>query len=153
MKVMKTENKSSMIMALLMAIFGALVTAILYFIIAKLGFFSAWAGAIGLTISISCYCFYTEKPDYMGLILCIVLNILGIILGEILYSQFEIARLYNISVIEVIRDFDLVEEMLEEIAFWRYPTIGAILVIISGFIIGKPILRAKNKKTENELMN
>ena len=55
--------------------------------------------------------------------------------------------------IEVLRDFDLVEEMLEELAFWRYPAIGAILVIISGFIIGKPILRAKNKKTENELMN
>ena len=79
MKVMKTENKSSMTMALLTAIFGALVTAVLYFIIAKLGFFSAWAGAIGLTISISCYCFYTEKPDYMGLILCIVLNILNYI--------------------------------------------------------------------------
>ena len=67
MKVMKTENKSSMTMALLTAIFGALVTAVLYFIIAKLGFFSTWAGAIGLTISISGYCFYTEKPDYMGL--------------------------------------------------------------------------------------
>ena len=36
MKVMKTENKSNMFMALLMAIFGAVVTAILYFIIAKL---------------------------------------------------------------------------------------------------------------------
>ena len=89
----------------------------------------------------------------MGLILCIVLNIFGVILGEILYNQFEIAKLYNLSVIEVLRDFDLVEEMLEELAFWRYPAIGAILVIISGFIIGKPILRAKNKKTENELMN
>ena len=153
MKVMKTENKSNMFMALLMAIFGAVVTAILYFIIAKLGFFSAWAGAIGLTISISCYCFYTERPDYLGLILCIFLNILGVILGEILYNQFEIAKMYNVSVIEVLRDFDLVEEMLEELAFWRYPAIGAILVIISGFIIGKPILRAKNKKTENELMN
>ena len=61
--------------------------------------------------------------------------------------------MYNVPIIEVIRDFDLVEEILEELVFWRYPTIGAILVIISGFIIGKPILRAKNKKTENELMN
>ena len=61
--------------------------------------------------------------------------------------------MYNVPIIEVIRDFDLVEEILEELVFWRYPTIGAILVIISGFIIGKPILRAKNKKAENELMN
>ena len=77
----------------------------------------------------------------------------NLILGEILYNQFEIARLYNVPIIEVIRDFDLAEEILEELVFWRYPTIGAILVIISGFIIGKLILRAKNKKTENELIN
>ena len=74
-------------------------------------------------------------------------------MGEILYNQFEFAKMYNVSVIEVLRNFDLVKEMLEEINFWRYPGIGAILVIISGFIIGRPILRAKNKKTENELMN
>jgi len=52
MKEFQTEQKSNIFMGLICVIGGALVTCALYFGIARLGYFSSWASAVGVTISL-----------------------------------------------------------------------------------------------------
>lgn len=55
MKEFQTEQKSNFFMGLICVIGGALVTCALYFGVARLGIFSSWASAVGVTISILGY--------------------------------------------------------------------------------------------------
>lgn len=52
MEEFQTEQKSNFFMGIISLIAGALVTCVLYFGVSRLGVFSFWVSAIGITISL-----------------------------------------------------------------------------------------------------
>ena len=58
MEEFQTKQKSNFFMGLICLIAGALATCVLYFGISRLGYFSFWVSAIGITISVMGYNHY-----------------------------------------------------------------------------------------------
>ncbi|EJU08821.1 hypothetical protein [Fusobacterium hwasookii] len=127
MEEFQTKQKSNFFMGLICLIAGALVTCVLYFGISRLGFFSFWVSAIGITISLMGYNHFVKGSGNFGFILGAILNAAGIIYGEFLDGCAEIAKSYGMSMT------DLLKEALTTGSFWIYPGIGIAIILLVGF--------------------
>ena len=112
---------------------GALVTCVLYFGVSRLGIFSFWVSAIGITISLMGYNHFVKGSGNFGFILGAILNAAGIIYGEFLDGCAEIAKSYGMSMTDLMFDTDLLREVLITGSFWIYPAIGIAVMLVVGF--------------------
>jgi len=119
MKEFQTEQKSNFFMGLICVIGGALVTCALYFGIARLGVFSFWASAVGVTISILGYNHFVKGASRS--------------LGQFLDLCAIIGKEYGMSMSELIFDKNLLKEALTEASFWKYPAIGIAIMLFIAF--------------------
>ena len=133
MEEFETEQKSNFFMGLICLIAGALVTCVLYFGISRLGFFSFWVSAIGITISLMGYNHFVKGSGNFGFIVGAILNAAGIIYGEFLDGCAEIAKSYGMSMTDLIFNTDLLKEALTTGSFWIYPGIGIAIMLFVGF--------------------
>ena len=133
MEEFQTEQKSNFFMGLICLIAGALVTCVLYFGISRLGFFSFWVSAIGITISLMGYNHFVKGSGNFGFIVGAILNAAGIIYGEFLDGCAEIAKSYGMSMTDLMFDTDLLKEALTTGSFWIYPGIGIAIILLVGF--------------------
>ena len=133
MEEFQTEQKSNFFMGLISIIAGALVTCGLYFGISRLGFFSFWVSAIGITISLMGYNHFVKGSGSFSFILSSILNGIGIIYGEFLDGCAEIAKSYNVPMSDLIFNTDLLKEALTTVDFWLYPGIGIAVMLFVGF--------------------
>ena len=133
MEEFQTKQKSNFFMGLICLIAGALVTCVLYFGISRLGFFSFWVSAIGITISLMGYNHFVKGSGNFGFILGSILNGIGIIYGEFLDGCAEIAKSYGMSMTDLMFDTDLLKEALTTGSFWIYPGIGIAIILLVGF--------------------
>lgn len=133
MEEFQTKQKSNFFMGLICLIAGALVTCVLYFGISRLGFFSFWVSAIGITISLMGYNYFVKGSGNFGFILGAILNAAGIIYGEFLDGCAEIAKSYGMSMTDLMFDTDLLKEALTTGSFWIYPGIGIAIILLVGF--------------------
>ena len=78
MEEFQTEQKSNFFMGIISLIAGALVTCVLYFGVSRLGVFSFWVSAIGITISLMGYNHFVKGSGNFGYILGAILNGIGI---------------------------------------------------------------------------
>lgn len=133
MEEFQTEQKSNFFMGLISLIVGALVTCVLYFGISRLGFFSFWVSAIGITISLMGYNHFVKGSGNFGFILGAILNAAGIIYGEFLDGCAIIAKSYGMSMSDLMFNTDLLKEALTTGDFWIYPGIGIAIMLFVGF--------------------
>ena len=133
MEEFQTEQKSNFFMGLICLIAGALVTCVLHFGISRLGFFSFWVSAIGITISLMGYNHFVKGSGNFGFIVGAILNAAGIIYGEFLDGCAEIAKSYGMSMTDLIFNTDLLKEALTTGSFWIYPGIGIAIMLFVGF--------------------
>ncbi|QQS87210.1 hypothetical protein [Fusobacterium canifelinum] len=133
MEEFQTEQKSNFFMGLISLIVGALVTCVLYFGISRLGFFSFWVSAIGITISLMGYNHFVKGSGNFGFILGSILNAAGIIYGEFLDTCAIIAKSYGMSMSDLMFNTDLLKEALTTGDFWIYPGIGIAIMLFVGF--------------------
>ena len=134
MEEFQTEQKSNFLMGIVCLVGGALVTCALYFGIARLGVFSFWASAVGVTISLMGYNHFVKGARSLGLILGVVFNAIAIIYAEFLDTCAIIAKEYGISISELIFDTELLKEALTTGSFWKYPAIGIVVMLIIAFL-------------------
>ncbi|WP_270466739.1 hypothetical protein [Fusobacterium polymorphum] len=134
MEEFQNEKKSNFFMGLICLIAGALATCVLYFGISRLGYFSFWVSAIGITISLMGYNHFVKGSENFGFILGAILNAAGIIYGEFLDGCAEIAKSYDMSMSDLMFNTDLLKEALTTGSFWTYPGIGIAIMLIIGFI-------------------
>ena len=133
MEDFQTEQKSNFFMGLICLIAGALVTCVLYFGISRLGFFSFWVSAIGITISLMGYNHFVKGSGNFGFIVGAILNAAGIIYGEFLDGCAEIAKSYGMSMTDLMFNTNLLKEALTTGSFWIYPGIGIAIMLFVGF--------------------
>ena len=133
MEEFQTEQKSNFFMGLICLIAGALVTCVLYFGISRLGFFSFWVSAIGITISLMGYNHFVKGSGNFGFIVGAILNAAGIIYGEFLDGCAEIAKSYGMPMTDLMFNTDLLKEALTTGSFWIYPGIGIAIMLFVGF--------------------
>ena len=134
MEEFQTEQKSNFFMGLICLVGGALVTCALYFGIARLGYFSSWSSAVGVTISLLGYNHFVKGASRsLGLVLGVILNAIGIIYGEFLDLCAIIGKEYGMSMSELIFDKNLLKEALTEASFWKYPAIGIAIMLFIAF--------------------
>ena len=133
MEEFQTEQKSNFFMGLICLIAGALVTCVLYFGISRLGFFSFWVSAIGITISLMGYNHFVKGSGNFGFILGSILNAIGIIYGEFLDTCAIVAKSYDMSMSDLMFNTDLLREVLITGSFWIYPAIGIAVMLVVGF--------------------
>ncbi|WP_338946916.1 hypothetical protein KST17_02945 [Fusobacterium canifelinum] len=133
MEEFQTEQKSNFFMGLISLIVGAVVTCVLYFGISRLGFFSFWVSAIGITISLMGYNHFVKGSGNFGFILGAILNAAGIIYGEFLDTCAIIAKSYGMSMSDLMFNTDLLKEALTTGDFWIYPGIGIAIMLFVGF--------------------
>ena len=112
MEEFQNKKKSNFFIGVICLIAGALVTCALYFGISRLGFFSFWVSAIGITISLMGYNHFVKGSGNFGFILGSILNGIGIIYGEFLDGCAEIAKSYDMSMFDLIFNTDLLKEVL-----------------------------------------
>lgn len=129
----QNKKKSNFFIGVICLIAGALVTCALYFGISRLGFFSFWVSAIGITISLMGYNHFVKGCGNFGFILGSILNGIGIIYGEFLDGCAEIAKSYDMSMFDLIFNTDLLKEVLTTGSFWTYPAIGIAVMLVVGF--------------------
>lgn len=134
MKEFQTEQKSNFLMGIVCLVGGALITCALYFGIARLGVFSFWASAVGVTISLMGYNHFVKGARSLGLILGVVFNAIAIIYAEFLDTCAIIAKEYGMSISELIFDTELLKEALTTGSFWKYPAIGIVVMLIIAFL-------------------
>lgn len=133
MEEFQNKKKSNFFIGVICLIAGALVTCALYFGISRLGFFSFWVSAIGITISLMGYNHFVKDSGNFGFILGSILNGIGIIYGEFLDGCAEIAKSYDMSMFDLIFNTDLLKEVLTTGSFWTYPAIGIAVMLVVGF--------------------
>ena len=133
MEEFQNEKKTNFFMGLICLIAGALATCVLYFGISRLGYFSFWVSAIGITISVMGYNHFVKGSENFGFILGSILNGIGIIYGEFLDGCAEIAKSYDMSMFDLIFNTDLLKEVLTTGSFWTYPAIGIAVMLVVGF--------------------
>ena len=133
MEEFQNKKKSNFFIGVICLIAGALVTCALYFGISRLGFFSFWVSAIGITISLMGYNHFVKGSGNFGFILGAILNAAGIIYGEFLDGCAEIAKSYGMSMTDLMFDTDLLKEALTTGSFWIYPGIGIAIILLVGF--------------------
>ena len=133
MEEFQTEQKSNFFMGIISLIAGALVTCVLYFGVSRLGVFSFWVSAVGITISLMGYNYFVKGSGNFGYILGAILNGIGIIYGEFLDGCAEIAKSYDMSMFDLIFNTDLLKEVLTTGSFWTYPAIGIAVMLVVGF--------------------
>ena len=133
MEDFQTEQKSNFFMGLICLIAGALATCALYFGISRLGFFSFWVSAIGITISLMGYNHFVKGSGNFGFIVGAILNAAGIIYGEFLDGCAEIAKSYGMSMTDLMFNTNLLKEALTTGSFWIYPGIGIAIMLFVGF--------------------
>ena len=133
MEEFQNKKKSNFFIGVICLIAGALVTCALYFGISRLGFFSFWVSAIGITISLMGYNHFVKGSGNFGFILGSILNGIGIIYGEFLDGCAEIAKSYGMSMTDLMFDTDLLKEALTTGSFWIYPGIGIAIILLVGF--------------------
>ena len=133
MEEFQNKKKSNFFIGVICLIAGALVTCPLYFGISRLGFFSFWVSAIGITISLMGYNHFVKGSGNFGFILGAILNAAGIIYGEFLDGCAEIAKSYGMSMTDLMFDTDLLKEALTTGSFWIYPGIGIAIILLVGF--------------------
>ena len=144
MKEFQTEQKSNFFMGLICVIGGALVTCALYFGIARLGVFSSWASAVGVTISILGYNHFVKGASRsLGLVL-------GVIYGEFLDLCAIIGKEYGMSISELMFDKNLLKEALTEASFWKYPAIGIAIMLFVAFQNRKASFSDSNDDDEDD---
>ncbi|ASG27402.1 hypothetical protein RN84_07790 [Fusobacterium nucleatum subsp. nucleatum] len=112
---------------------GALVTCVLYFGVSRLGIFSFWVSAIGITISLMGYNHFVKGSGNFGFILGSILNTIGIIYGEFLDTCAIVAKSYDMSMSDLMFNTDLLREVLITGSFWIYPAIGIAVMLVVGF--------------------
>ena len=134
MEEFQTEQKSNFLMGIICLVVGALITCALYFGIARLGVFSFWASAVGVTISLMGYNHFVKGARSLGLILGVVFNAIAIIYAEFLDTCAIIAKEYGISISELIFDTELLKEALTTGSFGKYPAIGIVVMLIIAFL-------------------
>lgn len=133
MEEFQTEQKSNFFMGIIGLIAGALVTCVLYFGVSRLGVFSFWVSAIGITISLMGYNHFVKSSGNFGYILGAILNGIGIIYGEFLDTCAIIAKSYDMSMSDLMFNTDLLKEVLTTGDFWIYPGIGIAIMLFVGF--------------------
>ena len=133
MEEFQNKKKSNFFIGVICLIAGALVTCALYFGISRLGFFSFWVSAIGITISLMGYNHFVKGSGNFGFIVGAILNAAGIIYGEFLDGCAEIAKSYGMSMTDLIFNTDLLKEALTTGSFWIYPGIGIAIMLFVGF--------------------
>ena len=117
MEEFQNKKKSNFFIGVICLIAGALVTCALYFGISRLGFFSFWVSAIGITISLMGYNHFVKGSGNFGFILGSILNGIGIIYGEFLDSRAEIAKSYDMSMFDLIFNTDFIKRSIDNRKF------------------------------------
>ncbi len=117
MEEFQNKKKSNFFIGVICLIAGALVTCALYFGISRLGFFSFWVSAIGITISLMGYNHFVKGSGNFGFILGSILNGIGIIYGEFLDSCAEIAKSYDMSMFDLIFNTDFIKRSIDNRKF------------------------------------
>ena len=145
MEEFQTEQKSNFLMGIVCLVVGALITCALYFSIARLGIFSSWASAIGVTISLMGYNHFVKGEGSIGLILGVIFNAIAIIYAEFLDTCAIIAKEYGMSISELIFDTELLKEALTTGSFWKYPAIGIAIMLFVAFQNRKASLQRDRK--------
>ncbi|ALF23953.1 hypothetical protein [Fusobacterium nucleatum] len=133
MEEFQTEQKSNFFMGVICLLAGALVTCVLYFGVSRLGIFSFWVSAIGITISLMGYNHFVKGSGNFGFILGSILNTIGIIYGEFLDTCAIVAKSYDMSMSDLMFNTDLLREVLITGSFWIYPAIGIAVMLVVGF--------------------
>ena len=133
MEEFQTEQKSNFFMGVICLLAGALVTCVLYFGVSRLGIFSFWVSAIGITISVMGYNHFVKGSGNFGFILGSILNTIGIIYGEFLDTCAIVAKSYDMSMSDLMFNTDLLREVLITGSFWIYPAIGIAVMLVVGF--------------------
>ena len=151
MKEFQTEQKSNFFMGLICVIGGALVTCALYFGVARLGIFSSWSSAVGVTISLLGYNHFVKGVSRsLGLVLGVILNAIGIIYGAFLNLCAIIGKEYEMSISELMFNKDLLKEALTEASFWKYPAIGIAIMLFVAFQNRKASFSDKDDEDDDE---
>jgi len=151
MEEFQTEQKSNFLMGLICLVGGALVTCALYFGIARLGYFSSWSSAVGVTISLLGYNHFVKGASRsLGFVLGVILNAVGIIYGAFLNLCAIIGKEYGMSMSELMFNKDLLKEALTEASFWKYPAIGIAIMLFVAFQNRKASFSDSNDDDEDD---
>lgn len=78
----QNETKSNLLLGIVGALLGTLAGAIVYYIVTKIGYIAVISSVAGVGISLALFRKFNRKLTWLGVLICIVLNVVTIILVD-----------------------------------------------------------------------
>lgn len=78
----QNETKSNLLLGIVGALLGTLAGAVVYYIVTKIGYIAVISSVAGVGISLALFRKFNRKLTWLGVLICIVLNVVTIILVD-----------------------------------------------------------------------